>query len=146
MSEVVVIGSASGLAQTISSGKHRLAADEPIAAGGTDTGPSPYDFLLIALGSCTSMTLRLYADRKGWRLDKIVVRLRHDEIYSDDCAECETRNARIDRIKREIELEGALDAAQRERLLEIANKCPVHRTLSAPLQVETSLTSSAADR
>ncbi len=143
MSEVIVIGSSSGLAQTIRAGKHRLAADEPTEDGGTDTGPSPYEFLLIALGSCTSMTLRLYADRKGWRLDKIVVRLRHEQIHAKDCAECETREGRIDRVQREIELEGALDAEQRQRLLEIADKCPVHRTLSAPLQIETSLAAPA---
>jgi putative redox protein len=123
------------LAQEIRVGRHRLPADEPVAAGGTDTGPNPYDLLLAALGACTSMTLRLYADHKGWPLEKVSVQLRHDKIHAADCAECETREGKIDRIVRVIELEGPLDAAQRGRLLEIAEKCPVHRTLHSGISI-----------
>ncbi len=123
--------------QTISVGKHRLRADEPPDAGGTDTGPSPYDLLLAGLGACTSMTVRMYADLKQLPLDKVTVRLRHEKIHAQDCSECDTREGKIDRIDREIELEGKLDEAQRARLLEIANKCPVHRTLRSEVWIPT---------
>ncbi|MGH8632738.1 MAG: bifunctional alpha/beta hydrolase/OsmC family protein [Burkholderiales bacterium] len=126
--------------QAITVGKHRLLADEPLSAGGTDTGPSPYDLLLAALGACTSMTVRMYADLKQLPLDKVTVRLRHDKVHAQDCAECETKEGKIDRIEREIELEGELDDAQRTRLLEIANKCPVHRTLHSEVWIPTRLT------
>jgi putative redox protein len=111
-------------------------ADEPSGVGGTDAGPTPYDYLLGALGSCTAMTLRMYADRKEWPLDSVTVRLSHGKIYADDCANCETETGKIDRIEREIELEGDLDDAQREKLLEIADKCPVHRTLTSETIIE----------
>jgi uncharacterized OsmC-like protein/alpha-beta hydrolase superfamily lysophospholipase len=127
------------LAQEIRVGRHLLPADEPVAAGGTDTGPNPYDLLLAALGACTSMTLRLYADHKGWPLEKVSVQLRHDKIHAADCAECETREGKIDRIVRVIDLDGPLDAAQRGRLLEIAEKCPVHRTLHSEISILSSL-------
>jgi putative redox protein len=126
-------------AQAIRAGGHRLRADEPVSAGGTDTGPSPYDLLLAALGACTSMTLRLYADSKQLPLDRVTVHLRHAKVHAEDCAECETREGRIDRIDREIELEGGLDAAQRAKLLEIAGKCPVHRTLHSEVWIPTRL-------
>lgn len=125
--------------QTISAGKHRLRADEPAAAGGNDSGPSPYDLLLAALGACTSMTIRMYADLKQLPLEHVTVRLGHDKIHAQDCAECETREGKIDRIEREIELAGALDDAQRAKLLEIANKCPVHRTLHSEVWIPTRL-------
>lgn len=125
--------------QEIRVGKHRLRADEPVAAGGTDTGPSPYDLLLAGLGACTAMTIRLYADLKQLPLDKVTVRLRHDKVHAQDCAECETREGRIDHIDREIELAGRLDGAQRAKLLEIANKCPVHRTLHSEIWIPTRL-------
>jgi putative redox protein len=118
---------------------HRLQADEPVAFGGGDAGPTPYDYLLIALGACTSMTLRLYADRKSLPLERVSVRLRHDKIHAADCADCETKVGKLDRIIRTIELEGPLDEAQRARLLEIANKCPVHRSLESEIRVETRL-------
>lgn len=143
MNEVIVRGGKSGLAQEIEVGTHRLKGDEPVDVGGTDTGPSPYDFLLAALGSCTSMTLRMYADRKGWPLDGVTVRLRHEKIHARDCEECETREGRIDRIERNIELTGALDDEQRARLLEIANKCPVHRTLSSEVNIKSALVTPA---
>jgi len=104
---------------------------------GTDTGPSPYDFLLAGLGACTAMTLRLYADQKQWPLERVSVRLSHQKIHAADCADCETREGRIDRIEREISLAGALTAEQRARLLEIADKCPVHRTLHSEVSVKT---------
>jgi putative redox protein len=127
------------LAQDIVAGPHRLRADEPAALGGEDSGPSPYDLLLAALGACTSMTLRLYAAQKRWPLERVTVRLRHDKVHAADCAECETREGRIDRIEREIALEGALDETQRARLLEIANRCPVHRTLRSEVWIPTRL-------
>lgn len=120
-------------------GRHRLLADEPEKAGGEDAGPSPYDFLLAALGACTSMTLRMYADHKGWPLAKVTARLTHRKIHAEDCEGCETKEGKIDAIEREIELEGELDATQRERLLEIADKCPVHRTLHSEIRVATRL-------
>jgi len=138
--EVVVRGSAAGFAQEIVVGAHRLAADEPTSVGGTDTGPNPYDLLLASLGSCTSMTVALYARRKGWPLEGVTVRLRHSRIHAADCADCETREGMIDRIERDIELAGALTDEQRARLLEIADRCPVHRTLVSEIDIRTRLT------
>jgi putative redox protein len=127
--------------QSIRAGMHALRADEPIAYGGNDSGPSPYDLLLASLGTCTAMTLRAYADMKNLPLDRVTVRLRHEKIHALDCAECETREGKIDRIEREIELTGALDEVQRAKLLEIADKCPVHRTLHSEVHIPTSLKS-----
>ncbi|SRR5581483_2703417 len=136
---VVVQGPASGFVQEITAGAHRLRADEPKTAGGTDTAPNPYDLLLAALGACTSMTISMYARRKQWPLESVTVRLRHSKIHAEDCAECETKEGMIDRIEREIELLGSLDAGQRAKLLEIANKCPVHRTLTSEIDIRTRL-------
>ena len=129
----------SGFAQEISIGPHRLAADEPVAAGGTDTGPSPYDLLLAALGSCTSMTISMYARRKQWPLRSVSVRLRHEKIHAQDCADCETKVGKLDRIEREIALEGELSDAQRAQLLSIADRCPVHRTLTSEVRIDSRL-------
>ena len=126
-------------AQDITVGGHHLRADEPAHAGGNDTGPSPYDLLLAALGACTSMTLRMYAEQKQWPLEHVIVRLAHEKIHAQDCSECETREGRVDRIEREIEIEGNLDESQRARLLEIANKCPIHRTLHSEVWIPTRL-------
>ena len=123
--------------QEIISGKHRLVADEPTGVGGLDSGPGPYEFLLAALGTCTSMTLRLYADRKDIPLTRTLVRLRHSRIYATDCTECETKEGMIDRIERVITLEGDLTVEQRAKLMEIADKCPVHRTLTSEINIRT---------
>ena len=123
--------------QTISVGPHRLIADEPVAAGGEDAGPGPYDFLLAGLGACTSMTMRLYADRKSLPLDRVSVTLKHSKIYAKDCAECETRDGMLDQIERDIAMDGALDPEQRKKLMEIADKCPVHRTLTSEIRIVT---------
>jgi uncharacterized OsmC-like protein len=136
---VTVHGDAAGFAQEISVGRHRLAGDEPTSAGGTDTGPTPYDLLLAALGSCTSMTLALYARRKQWPLQAVTVRLRHSRVHAADCASCETKEGLLDHIDREVELTGPLSAGQRTRLLEIADKCPVHRTLTSEVHIQTRL-------
>lgn len=125
--------------QDITAGVHHLRADEPAAVGGDDSGFSPYDLLLASLGACTSMTLRMYAEQKKWPLERVTVRLRHDKLHAADCAECETREGKIDRIQREIRLTGNLDDAQRTRLMEIADKCPVHRTLHSEVLVKTRL-------
>jgi uncharacterized OsmC-like protein len=136
---VIVRGSASGFAQEIVTGSHRLTADEPTAAGGTNTGPSPYDLLLAALGACTSMTVALYARRKGWPLKHVTVSLRHSKIHAADCADCETKEGMLDRIERDIQFIGPLTMEQRSRLFEIANKCPVHRTLTSEIDIRTQM-------
>ncbi len=136
---VTVRGSAAGLAQEILVGRHRLVSDEPVSAGGTDSGPNPYDLLLAALGSCTSMTLALYARRKHWPLEAVTVRLRHSKIHAADCESCETREGFLDYIERDVELEGPLSEDQHARLLAIANRCPVHRTLTSEIDIQTRL-------
>ncbi len=123
--------------QTVTIGPHQMLADEPVAAGGEDSGSGPYDFLLAGLGACTSMTMRLYADRKALPLERVTVTLRHSKIYAQDCAECETKAGMLDQIDRTIAMEGALDADQRKRLMEIADKCPVHRTLTSEIHIVT---------
>ncbi|MCG8689711.1 MAG: alpha/beta fold hydrolase [Minwuiales bacterium] len=125
--------------QAILAGPHRLTADEPPSVGGGDTGPTPYGLLMAALGACTTMTLRMYANRKKLPLERATVRLRHGKIHAEDCEHCETESGKIDRISRELEIEGPLDAAQRQRLLEIADMCPVHRTLHSEVLIETEL-------
>jgi len=137
--EVIVRGSAKGFAQEIAVGGHRFIGDEPIAAGGTDAGPGPYDLLLAALGSCTSMTLGLYARRKEWPLEAVRVRLRHSKVTAGDAPEGEPKTALVERIERDVELVGPLDDTQRARLLEIANKCPIHRTLTSKILIDTRL-------
>ncbi len=123
--------------QTVSIGPHRLLADEPVPAGGEDTGPGPYDFVLAGLGACTSMTMRLYAERKSLPLERTTVTLSHRKIHAEDCAECETKAGMLDQIDMVIAMEGALDAEQRKRLMEIADKCPVHRTLTSEIRILT---------
>jgi putative redox protein len=126
-------------AQLVAAGRHRLRADEPERVGGDDSGPGPYELLLAGLGACTSMTLRMYAEQKKWPLAKVTVDLKHGKVHAEDCADCETKEGRIDRIERVVTLEGDLDEAQRARLLEIAEKCPVHRTLHSEVWIPTTL-------
>jgi putative redox protein len=139
MREVIVHGDATGFAQQILAGAHALTADEPVEGGGTDIGPSPYDLLLAALGACTSMTVGMYARRKAWPLESVTVRLRHSRIHAADCADCETKEGMLDRIERDVQFIGALTSEQRDKLLEISNKCPVHRTLSSEIDIQTRL-------
>jgi putative redox protein len=135
--DVIVHGHAKDFRQEINAGPHRLTADEPVPDGGGGHGLSPYELLLAALGSCTSMTIGLYARRKGWPLEEITVSLWHSRIYAADCEECETREGRIDRIEREIHLTGSLSDEQRAKLLHIADLCPVHRTLTSEINIRT---------
>jgi uncharacterized OsmC-like protein/alpha-beta hydrolase superfamily lysophospholipase len=136
---VVVVTETGGgkFQQSVAIGPHRLIADEPVAAGGLDSGPGPYDLLLSALGACTSMTMRLYADHKKLPLERVSVTLSHAKIHAQDCEECETREGKIDRIERAITMTGNLSDEQRARLLEIADKCPVHRTLHSEVNIRT---------
>jgi uncharacterized OsmC-like protein/alpha/beta superfamily hydrolase len=127
------------LQMEVAMGPHRLLADHPVGDGGEDSGPSPYDLLTAALGSCTAMTVRLYADLKKLPLERVSVNLHHEKIHAADCRECETKEGRIDKIERVIDLQGPLDDAQRAKLLEIANKCPVHRTLHSEVFIPTRL-------
>jgi putative redox protein len=131
----VTVRSERGLRQRIEAGRHVLTADEPVSAGGGDSGPDPYALLLAALGACTSMTLKLYAARKGWPLGDVVIDLEHSRVHADDCAGCERPDALVDRIQRRIVLSGPLAAEQTARLAEIARKCPVHKTLAAGVSV-----------
>lgn len=138
--EVTVTAVGKTLAQRIQAGRHELSADEPVPSGGADTGPDPYALMLAALGACTSMTLRLYADRKQWPLEGVTVRLSQSKIHARDCADCEDKeDARVDRITREIALSGPLSPEQKQRLVEIANRCPVHRTLMGRKEIVTRL-------
>lgn len=127
-------------AQNISVGPHLLRADEPHNSGGNDIGPNPYELLLSALGACTSMTLRMYAERKQWPLRGVQVRLAHSKIHAEDCAACDTKQGTLDQIDAEISLIGDLSEDQRQRLMEIADRCPVHRTLISEVQIRTTLT------
>lgn len=138
-SHATVHGSAQGFVQQITAGRHPLVADEPVSLGGTDTGPSPYDLLVSALGACTSMTVSLYARRKGWPLESVTVTLRHAKVHAADCEDCETKAGFLDRIECEVALHGPLSEEQRTRLLEIANKCPVHRTLTSEVVIKATL-------
>jgi putative redox protein len=135
----VIHGTGSGFAQEIVAGQHRLNADEPLSAGGSETGPTPYELLLAALGACTAMTVTMYARRKELSLDGIVVRLQHSRIHVEDCLDCQTEAGLLDRIDREIELSGSLTRDERLRLFEIAEKCPVHRTLTSEISIRSSL-------
>lgn len=137
---VVVAETGTGkFAQYLLDGRHALAADEPVEVGGDDTGPGPYELLLMSLGACTSMTLRLYATRKELPLERVIVRLKHAKRYLDDCKDCGDKPVMLDHIDREIELVGALSGEQRARLLDMADKCPVHRTLTSKIIVNTRL-------
>jgi len=126
-----------GYETDIWAGSHTMRADEPRSAGGMDTGPNPYDFLLASLGSCTAMTIRMYADRKGWPLRSVNVALDHKRVHARDCEDCESQSGQITRITRIIDVQGDLSDEQRDKLLEIADKCPVHRTLTSEIRIDT---------
>jgi putative redox protein len=132
----VIVSSIGYLKQEIRTGRHKIIADEPLEAGGTDEGPGPYELLLGALGACTAMTLQIYARRKQWPLEKVEVSLSHDRIYAQDCAECLTKEGKITRIERYISLTGELSDEQKSRLLEIAQRCPIHRTLTSEISIK----------
>ena len=123
----------------IQAGNHHLRADEPVSVGGNDFGPDPYGLLLSALGSCTAMTIRMYANRKGWDLGSVSVHLDHSKVYNDDCNGCENSTSKIDRIEKQISITGNLDEKQVNRMLEISEKCPVHKTLYNTVIIETKL-------
>jgi putative redox protein len=133
--DVVVRGNAASFLQDIITGVHRLQGDEPSNVGGGDAGPGPYDYLLVALGTCTSMTVGLYARRKKWPLENITVSLRHSRIHAKDCEECETKEGMLDRIDVDVHLTGPLTPEQHAKLIEIAGKCPVHRTLKSEIDI-----------
>ncbi|MBC8161476.1 MAG: OsmC family protein, partial [Roseiflexaceae bacterium] len=137
--EVLVETPQGGFVTHVTAGNHQLIVDEPVSVGGSDLGPNPYELLAAALGACTTITLRMYADRKGIPLEKAVARLRHEKIHAADCESCETSAGKIDQITRELEFVGPLDDAQRAKLREIADKCPVHRTLEGEILVTTSI-------
>ena len=134
---VIVRGATDGFVQEITAGPHHLRTDEPTSGGGTDTRPTPYDLLLGALGSCMSMTMAMYARRKKWPLERVTVRLRHSRVHAEDCVACEAQDARLTVIERDIQLDGTLGEDQRARLLAIADRCPVHLTLTSKIEIRT---------
>lgn len=138
-STVVVSGATSGFVQDVQMGRHRLVADEPLSVGGTDKGPAPYDLLLASLGSCTSMTVSMYARRKSWPLESVRVQLRHSKVKVGEPVAEGGKVPEKDQIERDIQLIGPLTPEQHERLLDIANKCPVHRTLKSEILINTRL-------
>jgi putative redox protein len=142
--DVAVRGNARSFRQSVVAGKHQLVADEPVAYGGQDEGPGPYDYLLTALGVCTSMTIGLYARKKQMPLEDIIVSLRHSRIHAKDCEDCETKEGMLDRIELQVEMTGALTPEQHARLMAIAAKCPVHRTLKSEINIQLRGTSAAA--
>src|SRR5262249_41772027 len=134
---VKVSGPATGFRTEVEVGGHQLVVDEPIAVGGTDSGPTPYEMLLAGLGACTAMTLRIYADRRKWPLERVLVNLQHRKVHAQDCIDCDQKAAKMDVVDRVITLHGTLSEEQRAKLLEIAERCPVHQTLRGKIQVNT---------
>ena len=139
MSRTVVVKGFSGLRQDVSIGPHQFLADEGKDVGSDDEGPDPYEYLLAALGTCTNMTLRMYADRKRWPLREVRTALSHAKSYAADCEHCEQHGTMVDRIERQITLFGELSQEQRNRLLQIADLCPVHRTLASKIVIHTAI-------
>jgi uncharacterized OsmC-like protein len=136
---VTVSSGSSRYLEKIAVGSHVLQADEPVDVGGNDEGPNPYELLLSALGACTAMTVRMYAERKKWPLEDVQVRLTYAKVHADDCATCESESRTIDQIELEISFRGSFTEEQRNRLMEIAGKCPVHRTLTSPIRIRSRL-------
>jgi putative redox protein len=134
---VVVAGPVTGFRTDVEVGGHHLVVDEPIAVGGEDAGPTPYEMLLGGLGACTVMTLRIYADRRKWPLERARVTLQHRKVHAQDCVDCDKKDAKMDVIDRIVFLEGQLNEEQRTKLIEIAERCPVHQTLKGKIQVNT---------
>ena len=145
--EVVVVTEICGgrLAHELPSSRHRLATDQRAATGDIERGPNPYELLLMSLGACTAVTVRLYAERKGWPLGYVSVRLRHARVHEEDCASCERPSAMLDQIERLVDLPGPLDAAQRDRLMRVADACPVYRTLARSTEIRTLRARSGGD-
>ncbi|HEU5317435.1 MAG TPA: OsmC family protein [Chloroflexota bacterium] len=139
MSNAVRVRNQGYLTQGIEAGRHRLTADEPKQDGGQDRGPNPYELLLASLGACTAMTVQLYAKKKGWPLEGVEVELEQERIHAEDCANCETEDVRADRISKRLTVRGPLDETQRQRLAEIAERCPVNRTLTGHLEISIEL-------
>ncbi len=137
--EVLVSDKAASLSNDVYTQDHHLLADEPLSVGGQNTGPDPYKYLLAALGACTSMTLRMYAQHKKLALDSVQIKLKHSKIHADDCSDCETQTGMLDLIEREVTVVGDLNQQQQQRLLEIADKCPVHKTLSGEIKIKSEL-------
>lgn len=135
LEHVTVRGNAASFVQEVTVGKHQFRADEPADIGGSESAPDPYDYLLAGLGACTSMTVGLYARTKKIPLQDILVSLRHSRIHAADCADCETKQGMLDRIDMDVELIGQLTAEQRAKLMEVAGKCPVHRTLKSEIDI-----------
>lgn len=128
-----------GLLVTLEAAGHALKSDEPHGHGGENRGPSPYDYLSTALASCTIMTLHMYARHKGWPLEAVRAEISHGKIHARDCEKCESKEGKVDRFDRVLEFKGDLDDDQRKRLLEIADRCPVHRTLNEEVEIRTRL-------
>jgi uncharacterized OsmC-like protein len=135
LQHVVVRGAANGFLQEVTAGKHRFRVDEPTSLGGTEAAPDPYDYVLAGLGACTSMTVGLYARKKKIPLENVTVSLRHHRIHAEDCADCETKEGMLDRIDVDVQLTGPLTEEQRAKLIDIAGKCPVHRTLKSEIDI-----------
>ncbi len=135
----VIVSSIGYLKQQITAGNHTFIADEPSESGGSAAGPDPYSLLLAALGACTAMTLQIYAKRKQWPLERVEVSLRHSRIHAEDCGDCATKQGNLDRIERYISLTGELTGEQKTRLLEIAERCPVHKTLTSEISIKSYL-------
>ena len=142
--DVIVKGNASGFLQEITSAAHHFQADEPANIGGSDSAPTPYDYVLAGLGACTSMTVGMYARRQKWPLDDVTVALRHSRIHAKDCADCETKAGMLDHIEMDVKLTGDLTPEQRAKLMEIAGKCPVHRTLKSEIKIQVRPAAEAA--
>jgi uncharacterized OsmC-like protein len=136
LEHVIVHGKPDAFLQEVTAGKHHLRVDEPASLGGTESAPDPYDYLLASLGACTSMTIGLYARKKQIPLEAVTVSLSHSRIHAEDCAECETKQGLLDRIEIRVQLSGPLSEDQHARLMEVAGKCPVHRTLKSEIDIQ----------